>query len=46
MGNVFAEGRSEVALSENEQPIENLGPGRLDPALGDGVSLVALGPGS
>ena len=38
MIDVFAEGRSEVALSEDEQPVENLGPCRLDPALGDGVS--------
>src|SRR5918996_3232508 len=37
MIDVFAKGRSEVALSEDEQPVENLGPCRLDPALGDGV---------
>jgi hypothetical protein len=37
MVNVFADGRSEVALSEDEQPVENLGPCRLDPGLGDGV---------
>src|SRR5918996_5749367 len=33
MGNVFAERPSEVALSENEQPIEKLGPCRFDQRL-------------
>src|SRR5918996_5821846 len=37
MIDVFAERPSEVALSEEEQPVEKLGPCRLDPALGDGV---------
>src|ERR671918_3093467 len=39
MIDVFAEHPSEVALSEDEQPVEKLGPCRLDPALGDGVRL-------
>jgi hypothetical protein len=37
MINIFAERRSEVALSEDEHPVQKLGPCRFDPALGDGV---------
>jgi hypothetical protein len=36
MINIFAERRSEVALSEDEHPVQKLGPCRFDPALGDG----------
>jgi hypothetical protein len=35
--NIFAERRSEVALSEDEHPVEKLGPCPFDPTLGDGV---------
>ena len=37
MINIFAERRSEVTLSEDEQPVEKLGPCRFDPTLGDSI---------
>jgi hypothetical protein len=37
MINIFAECRSEVTLTQDEQPVEKLGPCRFDPPLGDGI---------